>query len=55
MLESTGKESKIVDLEIEQLQLKIQECLDKTASCEIIQRELVSVLHGHGVFSLVRF
>ena len=43
-LESTEKESKILDLEISQLQLKIQECLDKAASNDRVSGELVNKL-----------
>ena len=40
-----------MDLEIAKLQLKIQECLDKTASNERLEHELVSVTQICAIYS----
>ncbi|KAL5265762.1 hypothetical protein ACHWQZ_G006466 [Mnemiopsis leidyi] len=45
-LDATEKESQIMDLEIAKLQIKIQECLDKTASNERLERELDAMIEN---------
>ncbi|XP_063675493.1 uncharacterized protein LOC134812181 isoform X2 [Bolinopsis microptera] len=45
-LDATEKESKIMDLEIAKLQLKIQECLDKTASNDRLEHELNAMIEN---------